>query len=71
MERETVWLTQRQMAELFQKDADTVGLHIRNAFKEGELDRDATTEEFSVVQSEGSRKVRRSVSLYNEVSRGM
>jgi prophage maintenance system killer protein len=65
LERETVWLTQRQMAELFQKDTDTVGLHIRNAFKEGELDRDATTEESSVVQAEGGRNVRRSISFYN------
>lgn len=49
LERETVWLNQRQMAELFDKDTDTVGLHIRNVFKEGELEPDSTTEESSVV----------------------
>ncbi len=65
LEKETVWLTQRQMADLFDKDTDTVGLHIRNVFKEGELDEKATTEESSVVQSEGERKVRRSVRLFN------
>ena len=65
LDRETVWLTQRQMAELFQKDTDTVGLHIRNAFKDGELDRRSTTEESSVVQSEGGRKVCRDVAFYN------
>ncbi len=65
LDRETVWLTQKQMAELFRKDTDTVGLHIRNAFKEGELDRKATTEESSVVQMEGGREVRRRVNFYN------
>jgi prophage maintenance system killer protein len=65
LERETVWLSQRQMAELFDKDTDTVGLHIRNAFKEGELDEEATTEESSVVQTEGPRRVRRDVRFYN------
>jgi hypothetical protein len=65
LERETIWLTQRQMAELFDKDADTVGLHIRNVFKEGELDEPATTEESSVVQREGSRAVTRTLRFYN------
>jgi len=39
---ETVWLNQRQMAELFDKDVDTIGLHIRNIYKEGELEAGAT-----------------------------
>jgi len=46
LERETVWLNQRQMAVLFDKDADTIGLHIRNTYKEGELESSAS----SVVQ---------------------
>lgn len=50
LEKETVWLSQRQMAELFAKDADTIGLHIRNIYKEGELEERATTEESSVVR---------------------
>jgi|LGVF01.1.fsa_nt_gb hypothetical protein len=57
LDHETVWLTQKQMAELFERDSDTVGLHIRNLYKEGELLREATTEESSVVQTEGDRKV--------------
>ena len=65
LERETVWLNQRQMAELFDKDSDTIGLHIRNVFKEGELEAAATTEESSVVQTEGGRSVKRKVRFYN------
>jgi hypothetical protein len=61
----TVWLTQRQMAQLFGKNTDTVGLHIRNVFKEGELEEIATTEESSVVQMEGRRSVRRKIRFYN------
>ena len=52
LDRETVWLTQRQMADIFGKDTDTIGLHIRNVYKEGELSRKGTTEESSVVQNE-------------------
>ena len=65
LDHETIWLTQRQMAELFEKDTDTIGLHIRNLYKEGELIRKATTEESSVVQDEGGRQVRRKVQFYN------
>jgi hypothetical protein len=65
LDRETVWLNQRQMAELFDKDTDTIGLHIRNIYKEGELIRKGTTEESSVVQNEGGRQVRRKISFYN------
>ncbi len=56
LDREAVWLNQRQMAELFDKDTDTIGLHIRNIYKEGELFRKGTTEESSVVQNEGGRQ---------------
>ena len=49
---ETVWLAQRQMADLFDKDTDTIGLHVRNVYKEGELSRKGTTEESSVVQTQ-------------------
>ena len=65
LERETVWLSQKQMALLFDKDTDTVGLHIRNAYREGELEESATTEDSSVVQNEGGRAVRRSIRFYN------
>lgn len=65
LEKDTVWLSQRHMAALFDKDTDTIGLHIRNIFKEGELEEIATTEDSSVVQEEGGRKIRRRIRLYN------
>jgi len=65
LEKETIWLSQKQMSELFGKDTDTIGLHIRNAFKEGELLESATTVESSVVRQEGNRKVKRKIRLHN------
>lgn len=65
MEEETVWLSQKQMAQLFGKDTDTIGLHIRNAYKKRELDELATAEESSVVRREGNRKVTRKIRFYN------
>jgi prophage maintenance system killer protein len=53
------------MSDLFDKDTDTIGLHIRNIYKEGELAKEGTTEESSVVQNEGGRQIRRRVSVYN------
>ncbi|MDO8367575.1 MAG: virulence protein RhuM/Fic/DOC family protein [Saprospiraceae bacterium] len=65
LENETIWLSQRLMAELFEKDTDTIGLHIKNIFTEGELEEKPTTEFFSVVQAEGKRQVTRQVKFYN------
>ncbi|WP_121808390.1 virulence protein RhuM/Fic/DOC family protein [Mucilaginibacter kameinonensis] len=62
---DTVWLNQRQMAELFSKNTDTIGLHIRNIYKEGELEPGSTTEESSVVQEEAGRSVSRTIRRYN------
>jgi hypothetical protein len=62
---QTVWLTQREMAQLFEVSTDNVGLHLMNFFADGELSREATTEDSSVVQIEGSREVQRAVVLYN------
>ena len=53
---DTLWLSQRLMADVFDKDSDTVGLHIKNIFSEGELLENETTDVFSVVQQEGNRK---------------
>lgn len=64
-EEETVWLSQKMMAHLFDKDSDTIGLHLKNIFSEGELDETATTEFFSVVQIEGTRQVKREIKYYN------
>lgn len=62
---DTVWLSQKQMAELFKVSTDNIGLHIKNIYKEGELELISTTEESSEVQVEGSRKVRRMIQYYN------
>ena len=49
---ETLWLPQRQMAELFQTTPDNIGLQLKNIYAEGELAESATAEDFSVVQNE-------------------
>ena len=65
LDRETVWLTQQQMAELFGRDRSVVARHIRNVFREGELDPRATCANFAQVQSEGARTVSREINHYN------
>lgn len=62
---ETVWLSQRQMAELFDKDVRTISEHIKNAFDEGEVDEDSTIRNLRIVQTEGAREVERDVAHYN------
>ncbi|MDD2251302.1 MAG: virulence RhuM family protein [Candidatus Cloacimonetes bacterium] len=62
---ETIWLTQKAMAELFGCTTDNISLHLKNIYADGELDESSTTEEFSVVQQEGSRKVKRKAKFYN------
>jgi hypothetical protein len=65
LEDETVWLTQKLMAELFQKDVRTVNEHIGNIYDEGELTPEATIRKFRIVQTEGARQVSREVDFYN------
>ena len=65
LQNETVWLSQKLMANLFEKDSDTIGLHIKNIFSEKELNEKSTTEYFSVVQKEGNRSVKRKIKYYN------
>jgi prophage maintenance system killer protein len=65
VENETVWLTQKQMSDLFNKDSDTIGLHLKNIYQSGELEEVSTTEDFPVVQIEGKRKVKRTIKHYN------
>lgn len=65
MDEETVWLTQSQIANLFGCSSDNVSFHLKNIFSEKELDKNATTEFFSVVQKEGNRNVRRNILHYN------
>ena len=64
-EQESVWLSQAQMAALFDTSSDNISLHLKNIFIEHELDEAATTEDFSVVQSEGKRQVKRRLKHYN------
>jgi hypothetical protein len=65
LENETVWLTQRLMAELFQKDVRTINHHILSIYEEGELAREATIRKYRIVQTEGGREVSREVDYYN------
>jgi hypothetical protein len=65
VEDDTVWLTQMQMAELFDATKQNISLHIRNVYKEGELDENSTVKEYLTIQSEGLRQVRRKVLYYN------
>ena len=60
-----IWLSQLQMAELFDKDSDTISLHLKNIYNSGELEQDSTTEEYSVVRKEGKRDVKRRIKHYN------
>lgn len=62
---ETVWLTQKLMAELFQTSTDNIGLHLKNIYVEQELDEFSTTKDFSVVRQEGNRQVSRNLKHYN------
>ncbi len=65
LEQDTVWLTQAQMAELFEKDVRTINEHIGNVFTEGELEREATIRKLRIVRQEGKREVRREIEHYN------
>lgn len=64
-EKETIWLSQLQMSELFDTSTDNVSLHIKNIFNEKGLDENTTTKDFSVVRQEGSRKVKRTINHYS------
>jgi len=60
-----VWLSQAQMAELFETSSDNISLHLKNIYKEQELNESSTAEDFSVVRQEGARQVRRKLKHYN------
>jgi len=65
LENETVWLTQAQMAELFQTDRTSIVRHINNIYKVEELDREATCAKITQVQTEGKRRVSRNIPYFN------
>ncbi|MBB6240190.1 hypothetical protein HDC90_004855 [Pedobacter sp. AK013] len=62
---ETIWLTQKMLAELFQTTPQNITIHLKNIFDEGELNEESTCKEFLQVQQEGNRKVSRSSKFYN------
>lgn len=62
---ETIWLTQKGMASLFDCSSDNISLHLQNIYADGELTETATTEEISVVRQEGNRQVNRKLKYYN------
>lgn len=65
MQGETVWLNQKQLAELFQTSIPNINMHIKNIFDEGELTPEATIQDFLTVQKEGNREVQRNLTCYN------
>jgi len=65
LQDETIWLPQRGMADLFDTSSDNIGLHLKNIYEDGELEENSTTENFSVVQNEGGRSVKRTIKFYN------
>ena len=64
-ENETLWLTQQQMAELFQSTVPNINMHIKNVFDEGELQAEATVQDFLIVRQEGVRQVQRTLTHYS------
>lgn len=65
LENDTIWLTQKDMAELFGVKTPAINKHLMNIYKEGELNQDATVSILEVVQKEGSRSVKRQKTFYN------
>lgn len=65
LDQDTVWLTQKQMADLFNKDVKTINRHIVNLYKEKELEKNPTISKNEIVQSEGGRLIKRAVDFYN------
>ena len=65
LEQETVWLTQRQMATLFETTPENVLMHLKNVYGEGELVETGTTKDFLAVRTEGRRRVQLKLKYYN------
>jgi hypothetical protein len=65
VKKDTIWLTQKQIAELFDKDVRTINDHIKAIYKDEELFENSTVRKFRIVQKEGSREVSRDVAHYN------
>ena len=64
-EQDSVWLTQRQMSEVFDTTPENILMHLKNIFRDAELDESATAKDFLAVQTEGKRWVERNLKHYN------
>src|SRR5690606_25491839 len=64
-EKDTVWLTQKMMASLFQTTIPNINIHIKNVYEEGELKEEATIKDSLIVRMEGQREVKRNQKFYN------
>ena len=67
LDGQTVWLTQAQMAELYQTTPQNITLHIRGIYDDGELPEEATCKEYLQVRQEGSREVQRTLKHYKRI----
>jgi hypothetical protein len=65
LEQDSVWLTQRQMSEVFDTTPENILMHLKNIFKDNELQESAITKDFLVVRTEGNRQVERKLKHYN------
>jgi hypothetical protein len=65
LENETAWLSQKQMAELFDCGVNNIRFHLQNVFNEAELSENQTTQEYCAVQKEGNKEVKRPIKHYN------
>lgn len=65
LENNTIWLTQKDMAELFGVKIPAINKHLNNIYQEGELNQDATISILEIVQKEGKRNVKRQTAFYN------
>lgn len=65
IEQDTVWATQKQMAEIFETTPQNITIHLNKAYREGEIMKDSTCKDYLQVQFEGNRRVKRNIQLYN------
>ena len=67
-QNENLWLTQKMMGQLFDVESNTITYHLKEIFNSGELEREATTRKFRVVQKEGSRSVNRDYAISHQTA---
>ena len=65
IKEETIWCTQKAMAQLFDVNLPAISKHLKNIFEEGELEVNATVSKMEIVQTEGKRNIKRSIDFYN------